>query len=133
MYTLITLWCNNLIVQLYSPSTIIPFVTFHSNMATSFNDDWQAGKKFLECNSYMLDNHLYCDVKFHVGKAGRLISAHTYVLARRSSIFAAMFYGSLPETSDVIVVSDIEPEVFDILLKYIYLFIFIFLKLVSKI
>ena len=102
-------------------------------MATSFNDDWQAGKKLLECKKYMLDNHLYCDVKFHVGKAGRLISAHKYVLASRSSVFAAMFYGSLPETSDIIVVSDIEPEVFDILLKYIYLFIFIFLKLVSKI
>ena len=109
------------------------FVTFNSNMATSFNDDWQAGKKVLECNKHMLDNHLYCDVKFQVGKAGRLINAHKYVLASRSSVFAAMFYGGLPETSDVIVVSDIDPEVFDILLRYIYLFIFIFLNLVSMI
>ena len=102
-------------------------------MATSLNDDWQTGKNVLECNKYMLDNRLYCDVKVQVGKAGKLISAHKYVLASRSSVFAAMFYGGLPETSDVIVVSDIEPEVFDILLRYIYLFVFIFLNLVSMI
>nr|XP_022307254.1 BTB/POZ domain-containing protein 6-like isoform X4 [Crassostrea virginica] len=89
-------------------------------MATSFNDDWQTGKNVLQCNKYMLDNRLYCDVKFQVGKAGKLISAHKYVLASRSSVFAAMFYGGLPETSDVIVVSDIEPEVFDILLRFLY-------------
>ena len=90
---------------------------FCSNMAVSSNNDWQAGKKVLDCNRYMLDNQLYCDVKFQVGKAGRLISAHKYVLASRSSVFAAMFYGGLPETSDVIVVCDIEPEFFEILLR----------------
>ena len=86
-------------------------------MAVSSNDDWQSGKNVLECNKYMLDNQLYCDVKFQVGKAGRLISAHKYVLASRSSVFAAMFYGGLPEISDVIVISDIEPEVFEIFLR----------------
>ena len=95
---------------------------FCSNMSVSSNDDWQAGKKVLECNKYMLDNNLFSDVKFQVGKAGRLVSAHKCILASRSSVFAAMFYGGLPERSDVIVVSDIEPEVFDILLRYFYLF-----------
>ena len=86
-------------------------------MATSLNDDWQTGKNVLECNKYMLNNRLYCDVKFQVGKAGKLISAHKYVLASRSSVFAAMFYGCFQESTDVIKVSDIEPDVFDILLR----------------
>ena len=86
-------------------------------MAVVSNHDWQGGKKVLVCNKYMLNNQLYCDVKFQVGKAARLISAHKYVLASRSSVFAAMFYGGLPEISDVIVVSDIEPEIFDTLLR----------------
>lgn len=48
------------------------------------------------------------------------MKAHKYVLASRSSVFAAMLYGSLSETSDVIVVPDIEPDVFDALLKFMY-------------
>ena len=88
-----------------------------NNMENSFKTSWQAGKNILECNKYMLDNQVYCDVTFKVGKAGKLIRAHKYVLASRSSVFAAMFCGSLQETSDVIVVSDIEPDTFDILLR----------------
>nr|XP_022307461.1 BTB/POZ domain-containing protein 6-like [Crassostrea virginica] len=89
-------------------------------MAVSCNGNWQAGKNVLECNKYMLNNHLYCDVKFKVGKAGNLMRAHKYVLASRSSVFAAMFYGCFQETRDVIIVPDIEPDVFDILLRFIY-------------
>ena len=86
-------------------------------MAVSCNGNWQAGRNVLECNKFMLDNHLYCDVKFKVGKAGNLMRAHKYVLASRSSVFAAMFYGCFQESTDVIKVSDIEPDVFDILLR----------------
>nr|XP_022310904.1 BTB/POZ domain-containing protein 6-like [Crassostrea virginica] len=89
-------------------------------MAVSCNRNWQAGRNVLECNKFMLDNHLYCDVKFKVGKAGNLMSAHKYVLASRSSVFAVMFYGCFQETSDVIIVSYMEPDVFDILLRFIY-------------
>nr|XP_022311291.1 BTB/POZ domain-containing protein 6-like [Crassostrea virginica] len=89
-------------------------------MAVSCNGNWQAGKNVLESNKYMLDNQLYCDVKFKVGKAGKFMSAHKYVLASRSPVFAVMFNGGLPETSGVIEVSDIEPDVFDILLRYFY-------------
>ena len=86
-------------------------------MAVSCNGNWQAGKNVLECNKNMLNNHLYCDVKFKVGKAGNLMRAHKYVLASRSSVFAAMFYGCFQETRDVIIVPDIETDVFDILLR----------------
>ena len=86
-------------------------------MGNSFKTSWEAGKNILECNKYMMDNQVYCDVTFKVGKAWNLMKAHKYVLASKSSVFAAMFYGSLQETSDVIVVSDIEPDTFDILLR----------------
>lgn len=79
--------------------------------------NWQAGKNVLGCNEYMLNNQIYCDVTFKVGTAGKEVKAHKYVLASRSSVFAAMLYGSLSEANDVIAVPDIEAEIFNILLK----------------
>lgn len=86
-------------------------------MATQNTENWQARKNVLKCNEYMFINQLYCDVTFKVGTAGKEVKAHKYVLASRSSVFAAMFYGSLSEVKDVIIVPDIETEVFNILLK----------------
>lgn len=87
-------------------------------MAIPTNENWQTGKNVLGCNEYMFINQLYCDVNFKVGTAGVNVKAHKYVLASRSSVFAAMLYGSLLEVSDAIAVPDIEPEVFGVLLKY---------------
>lgn len=81
------------------------------------NGNWQAGKNVLGCNEYMFNNQIYCDVTFKVGTAGKEVKAHKYVLASRSSVFAAMLYGSLSEANDVIAVPDIEAEIFNILLK----------------
>lgn len=81
------------------------------------NGNWQAGKNVLGCNEYMFNNQIYCDVTFKVGTAGKEVKAHKYVLASRSSVFAAMLYGSLSEANDVIAVPDIEAETFNILLK----------------
>lgn len=68
----------------------------------------------------MFNNQIYCDVTFKVGTAGKEVKAHKYVLASRSSVFAAMLYGSLSEANDVIAVPDIEAEIFNILLKFLY-------------
>lgn len=89
-------------------------------MAIPTNENWQTGKNVLGCNEYMFVNQLYCDVNFKVGTAGVNVKAHKYVLASRSSVFAAMLYGSLLEVSDAIAVPDIEPEVFGVLLKFMY-------------
>lgn len=88
-------------------------------MAIRSTDNWQAGKNVLGCNEYMFKNQLYCDVIFIVGTAGKEVKAHKYVLASRSSVFAAMLYGSLPEANAVII-PDIEPDVFDTLLRFMY-------------
>lgn len=86
-------------------------------MAIQSIGNWQPGKNVLGCNEYMFINQIYCDVTFKVGTAGKEVKAHKYVLASRSSVFAAMLYGSLSEANDTIAIPDIEAETFIILLK----------------
>lgn len=45
------------------------------------------------------------------------VKVYKYVLVSRSLVFVMMFNGSFLDVSDVIVVFDIEVEVFDIFLK----------------
>ncbi|XP_048735903.1 BTB/POZ domain-containing protein 6-like [Ostrea edulis] len=65
------------------------------------------------------DKDVHCDVTFRVGKEGKLVHVHKYVLASRSPVFDAMLYGDLAESDDIIV-PDIEPSSFDALLRYLY-------------
>lgn len=89
-------------------------------MAHGTREDWQAGKSVIECNKYMFLKQLYCDVTFRVGMAGKEIKAHKYVLASRSNVFEAGLFGHLLETSDVIDVPDIEAEIFDAMMRFLY-------------
>lgn len=84
-------------------------------MAHGIREDWQAGKSVIECNKYMFLNQLYCDVTFRVGM--KEIKAHKYVLASISNVFEAMLFGRLSETSDVIPIPDIEPGIFNAMLR----------------
>jgi len=43
----------------------------------------------------MLSHELACDVEFSVGVNGDIVHAHKYMLASRSPVFYAMFYGAL--------------------------------------
>ncbi|XP_062590119.1 BTB/POZ domain-containing protein 6-like [Saccostrea cucullata] len=81
--------------------------------------EWQIGKTLAECNSYMLDNQIDCDVTFRVGESREVIRAHKYVLGSRSAVFYAMLYGPLAEKEDILI-TDMEPHTFKSLLKYIY-------------
>jgi speckle-type POZ protein len=60
------------------------------------------------------------DVKFRVGK--KTFSTHRLVLLTRSPVFKAELYGPIKEstTSNAIRIEDMEPEVFDALLTFIY-------------
>ncbi|XP_062567884.1 BTB/POZ domain-containing protein 2-like [Saccostrea cucullata] len=82
--------------------------------------NWQAGRKVLECNKYMLTNQIQFDVTFKVGQEEKEVKAHRYVLGSRSSVFYAMMFGSLSGTSFNIAVPDIEHEVFQNLLRFLY-------------
>ena len=55
--------------------------------------------------------------KFLFSGHTQTIPAHKYVLATGSSVFYAMFYGGLAESSEEILVPDVDPSAFLILLK----------------
>lgn len=78
--------------------------------------EWQLGKTLAECNRYMLDNQIDCDVTFRVGETGEVVMAHKYVLGSRSSVFYAMLYGPLAEKGDILI-TDMEPHTFQCLLR----------------
>ena len=61
----------------------------------------------------------FSDVNFLIG--GREFPAHKSILAARSKVFAAMFQDPVKENStNQIAIEDMEPEVFEELLRFIY-------------
>ena len=81
-------------------------------------EDWQAGRSVVDCNKFMLQNEINCDVTFLLGQKKEPIKAHKYMLVSRSSVFQSIFIGSISGDSknDTIPVSDIDPETFKTLL-----------------
>ncbi|KAL5012972.1 hypothetical protein ScPMuIL_011523 [Solemya velum] len=82
--------------------------------------DWQTGKSLSECTQFMLEHEIACDVTFILGETKQEVRAHKFILISRSPVFSAMFCGSLVETQEPITIPDIAPEVFKILLRYMY-------------
>jgi speckle-type POZ protein len=67
----------------------------------------------------LFNNMQFSDVKFNIG--GREFPAHKNILSARSQYFAAMFQHPMKEQStNQVKIEDIEPEVFDQLLRFIY-------------
>ncbi|KAL5006992.1 hypothetical protein ScPMuIL_015798 [Solemya velum] len=82
--------------------------------------DWQDGKCSAECSRYMLEQQIGCDVTFLVGGKRQEVRAHKFILISRSPVFEARFCGPLAETQAAIPIPDIEPETFQLLLRYMY-------------
>ena len=83
----------------------------------SIHKNWQTKRPSIrERTKFMLNNHLFSDVKFVAYKSScdneskEVISAHKFVLSIGSPVFEAMFYGELAETSDSIELPDCEFE-----------------------
>jgi speckle-type POZ protein len=80
----------------------------------------------IDCNSELIthlvnlfDNMQFSDVNFNVG--GREFPAHKLILTTRSQYFAAMFkHPTKEQSTNQVKIEDIEPEVFDQLLRFIY-------------
>ncbi|KAJ4789682.1 BTB/POZ/MATH-domain protein [Rhynchospora pubera] len=69
--------------------------------------------------SHLLEDGYGVDVTFEVN--GQTFNAHKCILASRSQVFRAQFYGLLKEKSDTIIkIEDMEAPVFKTLLHYIY-------------
>eukprot|EP00914_Ancora_sagittata_P017918 GHVO01035357.1.p1 GENE.GHVO01035357.1~~GHVO01035357.1.p1 ORF type:complete len:120 (+),score=16.45 GHVO01035357.1:118-477(+) len=83
--------------------------------STSDRNWQQSCQSVRERNSMMYNNELMADCHFLVGRGSRAerIPAHKYVLATGSSVFYAMFYGSLAEESSKDVeIPEVEPVAF---------------------
>ncbi|XP_067660693.1 BTB/POZ domain-containing protein 6-like [Haliotis asinina] len=86
---------------------------------TTEDENWQSGKPFPETNLHMLESSLLADVTFLVGEHRETIQAHKFILVSRSSVFHAMFCGSVPETGQVLI-PDVQKDNFTIFLRYLY-------------
>uniref|UniRef100_A0A0E0LSJ2 BTB domain-containing protein n=1 Tax=Oryza punctata TaxID=4537 RepID=A0A0E0LSJ2_ORYPU len=87
------------------PSDIIHFQVPHTNLSRDL------GK--------LLDANVGADLSFNVG--GEVFTAHSVVLAARSPVFMAEFYGPMrAERGQQIVIQDVQPVVFKALLHFMY-------------
>ncbi|XP_060573661.1 uncharacterized protein LOC132731489 [Ruditapes philippinarum] len=85
--------------------------------------DWQDGKNLGQCMLEMFQQGLWTDVVFQCmghDKGEGVIKAHKNVLASRSSVFQAMFFGPCADTTDVVELKDKEKEILHLFLVYIY-------------
>ena len=91
---------------------------------TQLDSDWQASMKSLrERSAVMVKNELLADVHFIVGSdpsTQRRIPAHKYILVTGSSVFYAMFCGSLAEEKKEIIIPDVEPQAFINMLRRVH-------------
>ena len=82
--------------------------------------DWQCSRRLADCNKYMLDNEIECDVTFTLMKNNgeyHKLSAHRFVLISRSPVFFAMLSGPLAESGQEIRITDISFDIFKHLLR----------------
>ncbi|XVF75279.1 hypothetical protein PTKIN_Ptkin13bG0174700 [Pterospermum kingtungense] len=67
----------------------------------------------------LLESEVGCDINFQVGE--ETFKAHKLILAARSPVFRAQFFGLVGDTNmDKVVVKDVEPSIFKAMLLFIY-------------
>ncbi|XP_075992389.1 kelch-like protein 40a [Anticarsia gemmatalis] len=65
----------------------------------------------------LLVSYEWSDCSFSV--SGKIFKAHKLILGISSPVFEAMFYGPLSSNDDIII-TDIQPDIFQLILNYIY-------------
>ncbi|XP_053391420.1 kelch-like protein 11 isoform X2 [Mercenaria mercenaria] len=83
---------------------------------------WQHNKDLGNCMIELYKNRLWTDVKFRCKDhdEGERISAHKVVLAARSPVFQAMFFGPCADGKDEVDLTNAVGATLDIVLRYIY-------------
>lgn len=71
---------------------------------------------------YLMDSETGCDITFHVGD--ETFKAHKLILAARSPVFRAQFFGLIgdPKT-DTVELADIEPSIFKVSSTFLLMFL----------
>ncbi|XP_041347836.1 BTB/POZ domain-containing protein 2-like [Gigantopelta aegis] len=82
-------------------------------------DSWQSRKSLSKCLRHSLENRMFSDVTFKVGREQKSVQAHRLIVSIRSGVFEAMFYGPLAE-QDEIVIPEVEHDIFEQFLRYLY-------------
>lgn len=68
---------------------------------------------------YLLESEVGCDIAFQVGD--EMFKAHKLILAARSPVFRAQFYGLMGNPNmDKVELQDLEPSIFKAMLLFIY-------------
>ncbi|XP_067128346.1 BTB/POZ domain-containing protein 6-like [Centruroides vittatus] len=72
--------------------------------------------------SYIMLSHDFSDISLIVGPPNycKTFPAHKLILAMSSSVFAAMFYGALPQQGNEVEIPDTDPDSFQIFIRFIY-------------
>ncbi|XP_053392569.1 BTB/POZ domain-containing protein 3-like [Mercenaria mercenaria] len=83
---------------------------------------WQLGKDLSCCMTELYDKKLWTDVKFRCKDHDddERIHAHKTILAARSPVFQAMFFGAFAECREEVSIKDAKKEIFELLLRYMY-------------
>lgn len=80
-------------------------------MAESANRDWRIGRSVVQCNKYMLEHEVDCDITFSVGT--EKIQAHRYMLISRSAVFHLELTRQDRQQAPMeIIIPEIEPDIF---------------------
>ena len=82
---------------------------------------WQQNKSLEECNEYMLQNSIECDIVFRfLRESGHVTtsSAHKYMLMSRSGVFLHLLRNQYAKAS-VMTINDCDPEAFSVMLRYL--------------
>lgn len=72
-----------------------------------------------DTNYFCMSDHL-ADIWFAFSDVTTKLPAHKLLLSMRSEVFEAMFYGPLAESSDTIMVEDIDISTMKMVLRYMY-------------
>ncbi|XP_055351302.1 BTB/POZ domain-containing protein 6-like [Paramacrobiotus metropolitanus] len=90
-------------------------------------DDWHSSKQIRKRTRYLFDHpdaEIPSDVTFLVGNGigepKETFNCHKFILGLVSSMFQQMFYGAFPQTDEIILIPDISPTAFRIMLHYAY-------------
>lgn len=81
------------------------------------------GKSVTESISAAQVGEKWSDISFRCSdqdEKDEAIKAHKFILASRSPVFEAMFFGAMKETNDEIKLDDITAETFQLFLRYLY-------------
>lgn len=83
-------------------------------------EDWRAGKNLNQCMLEMFHKGLWTDVTFRCmdhDDGEEVIKAHRNVLAARSPVFQAMFFGPCATSNETVEVRDKEREILHLFLE----------------